>query len=276
MHNMLEALQFEFMRNALFTGLLVSIICGVIGTFVVVNRLAFLSGGIAHAAYGGVGLAFFFRLPYTLSILGFSLLVAFVMATVTIKAKERSDTIIGVLWALGMASGIILLDLTPGYNVDLMSFLFGSILAVPKSDLWLMLILCTIILFLVIFFYNDLIAFSYDEQFAFIRGVSVTFLHFLLVTMIALSVVMIIRVVGLILVIALLTIAPYIAEWYSSSLRTMMGISVFLNLLFTVVGLYLSYACNLTSGATIILVAGCCFFLSFMIKRVKPKVIQSD
>lgn len=273
---MLEALQFEFMRNALFTGLLVSIICGVIGTFVVVNRLAFLSGGIAHAAYGGVGLAFFFRLPYTLSILGFSLLVAFVMATVTIKAKERSDTIIGVLWALGMASGIILLDLTPGYNVDLMSFLFGSILAVPKSDLWLMLILCTIILFLVIFFYNDLIAFSYDEQFAFIRGVSVTFLHFLLVTMIALSVVMIIRVVGLILVIALLTIAPYIAEWYSSSLRTMMGISVFLNLLFTVVGLYLSYACNLTSGATIILVAGCCFFLSFMIKRVKPKVIQSD
>jgi zinc transport system permease protein len=266
---MLEALEFEFMRNALIAGLLVSITCGVIGTFVVVNRLVFLAGGIAHAAYGGIGLAFFFRLPYTLSILVFSLLTALVMSVVTLKSKERSVTIIGVLWASGMALGIILLDLSPGYNVDLMSFLFGSILAVPKSNLWIMLILCSVIIFTVVLLYNDFTAFSYDKQFARVRGASVTLLHFLLITMIALSVVMIIQVVGLILVIALLSIAPYIAEGYSTSLRKMMLISTILNCLFTITGLWLSYAFNLTSGATIIMVAGACFFISLVVEHLK-------
>ena len=266
---MLEALEFEFMRNALIAGILVSITCGVIGTFIVVNRLVFLSGGIAHAAYGGIGLAFFFGLPYTFSILGFSLITALVMSAVTLKTKERSDTIIGVLWASGMALGIILLDLSPGYNVDLMSFLFGSILAVPKSNLWMMLILCSVIISTVVFLYNDFTAFSYDKQFARIRGVSVTLLHFLLITMIALCVVMIIQVVGLILVIALLCIAPYIAEGYSTSLRKMMLISALLNCLFTITGLWLSYAFNLTSGATIIMVAGTCFFISLLVEHLR-------
>jgi zinc transport system permease protein len=268
---MLEVLQFEFMRNALLAGLLASIACGIIGTFVVVNRIVFLSGGIAHAAYGGIGLAFFFGLPYAVGTLGFALLVAMVMAVVTLKARHRSDTIIGVLWAVGMALGVILLDLTPGYNVDLMSFLFGSILAVPTSDLWLMLVLNGVILFTVGFFYNDFLALSYDEDFAQIRGVHVRLLYFLLLAMVALSVVMIIRVVGLILVIALLTIPPYIAENYSRSLRGMMLVSFVLNCLFTTVGLWLSYTFNLTSGATIIMVAGVCFFASALLELLKSK-----
>lgn len=130
---MLEALQLEFMKNAIMAGFLASIMCGMIGTFVVVNRIVFISGGIAHAAYGGVGLAFFFGFSPILGILGFSLLVSVIMAAVSLKAKQRADTIIGVLWAVGMALGVLLLDLTPGYNVDLMSYLFGSILTVPTS-----------------------------------------------------------------------------------------------------------------------------------------------
>ena len=259
---MLEALQFEFMRNALMAGLLTSIACGVIGTFVVVNRIVFLSGGIAHAAYGGIGLAFFFGLPFVVGTLGFALLIAIVMAAVTLKARHRSDTIIGVLWAIGMALGVILLDLSPGYNVDLMSFLFGSILAVPTADLWLMLVLNILILLTVGYFYNDFLALSYDEDFAKIRGVRVKLLYFVLLAMVALSVVMIIRIVGLILVIALLTIPPYIAEKHSGSLRAMMFISFLLSCLFTMVGLWVSYVFNLTSGATIIMVAGVCFFIS--------------
>ena len=266
---MIEALQFEFMRNALLAGLLTSIACGVIGTFVVVNRIVFLSGGIAHAAYGGIGLAFFFGLPFVVGTLGFALLVAMVMAVVTLKARDRSDTIIGVLWALGMALGVILLDLSPGYNVDLMSFLFGSILAVPTSDLWLMLILNGLILLAVGYFYNDFLALSYDEDFAQVRGVRVKFLYFLLLAMVALSVVMIIRIVGLILVIALLTIPPYIAEKYSASLRTMMFLSFFLSCFFTTAGLWISYVFNLTSGATIIMVAGVCFFISLFFEFLK-------
>ena len=273
---MLEALHFEFMRNALLAGLLTSVACGVIGTFVVVNRIVFLSGGIAHAAYGGIGLAFFFGLPFMVGTLGFALIVAMVMAVVTLKARHRSDTIIGVLWALGMALGVILLDLTPGYNVDLMSFLFGSILAVPTSDLWLMLVLNVLILLTVGYFYNDFLALSYDEDFAKVRGVRVRLLYFLLLAMVALSVVMIIRLVGLILVIALLTIPPYIAEKYSSSLRAMMLLSCLLSCIFTMVGLWISYFFNLTSGATIIMVAGVCFFISLLFELLRSRRVFSS
>lgn len=270
---MIEALQFEFMRNAIFAGFLASLTCGVIGTLVVVNRIVFLSGGIAHAAYGGIGIAFFFGLPYIVGTLGFALLAAMVMAFVTLKAKHRSDTIIGVLWAVGMATGVILLDLTPGYHVDLMSYLFGSILAVPKSDLWQMLLLSCVIVFLVSFFYNDLLAMSYDDEFAQLRGVHVKFLHVLLLSMIAVSVVMIIRVVGLILVIALLTIPPYIAEKFSNSLLKMMFLSTMLSILFTMIGLWLSYTMNLTSGATIIMVAAAGFFISLILEHFRGKYL---
>ena len=268
---MFEALQFEFMRNAILAGLLTSFACGIIGTFVVVNRLVFLSGGIAHAAYGGIGLAFFFGLPYAVGTLGFALLIAMVMAVVTLKARHRSDTIVGVLWAVGMALGVILLDLTPGYNVDLMSFLFGSILTVPASDLWLMLVLDCVILFTVTYFFNDFLALSYDEDFAQIRGVSIQSLYFLLLALVAISVVMIIRIVGLILVIALLTIPPYIAEKYSGSLLRMMLLSFILSCVFTTLGLWLSYTFDLTSGATIIMVAGVCFFIVQLVDYTKSK-----
>ncbi len=268
---MLEALQFEFMRNALLAGLLVSIICGVIGTLVVVNRIVFISGGIAHAAYGGLGLAFFFGFSPTLGILGFSLLVSVIMAAVSLKAKERADTVIGVLWAVGMALGVILLDLTPGYNVDLMSYLFGSILTVPTSDLWMMLILNGVVVLTVGYFYHDLLALSYDEEFARVRGVPVSKLYFTLMALIALSVVMVIQVVGLILIIALLTISPYIAEKFSGSLPVMMLYAIILNFFFTSVGLWLSYSFNITSGASIITVAAACFFISLLLGGLMPK-----
>ena len=269
---MFEALQFEFMRNALLAGLLASIICGIMGTLVVVNRIVFLSGGIAHAAFGGIGLAFFFGWHYMVGTIGFALLAALVMASITLKAKHRADTIIGVIWAVGMAAGIILLDLTPGYNVDLMSYLFGSILTVPDSDLWMMLGVGIAILGIVIYFYNDYLALSYDEEFAQIRGVRVKPLYFMMVIMLAVGIVMIIQVVGLILVIALLTIPPYIAEKYSKSLIQMMGLSSLLSAIFTITGLWLSYALNLTSGATIILVAGVGFLVSLGLERLLPNL----
>jgi len=264
---MLEALQFEFFRNALIVGLLASVVCGIMGTLVVVNRLVFLSGGIAHAAYGGIGLAFFFGWPYMVGTIGFSLAAAMVMAAVSLKAKHRADTMIGVIWAFGMALGVILLDLTPGYNVDLMSYLFGSILTVPGSDIRVMLILCALVAGLVWFFYDDLLAMSYDEEFARIRGVSVVPLYCLMIAMVAVTVVMVIRVVGLILVIALLTIPPFMVERYVRTLFQMMLGSILLGGIFTTVGLGVSYQYNLTSGASIILVAGTAFFLVCLVER---------
>ena len=270
---MIEALQFEFMQNALMAGLLASLICGIMGTLVVVNRIVFLSGGIAHAAYGGIGLAFYFGWPFMAGTIGFSLAAAMVMAAVTLKARHRADTIIGVIWAVGMAVGIVLLDLTPGYNVDLMSYLFGSILTVPASDLWAMLALGVVITSVVYLFYKDFLALSYDEEFASIRGVPVRALYFLLIGILAVAIVMVIQVVGLILVVALLTIPPFIVERHAKSLFQMMVGASLLGAVFTVSGLWLSYAFDLTSGAAIILVAGVVFFLSLIVERtvLSPK-----
>ncbi len=265
---MIEGLQFEFMQNALLAGLLTSIICGVIGTLVVVNRLVFLSGGIAHSAYGGIGMAFFFGWPYMVGAIGFAFFSAMVMAAVSLKSKHRSDTIIGVMWAMGMACGILLLDMTPGYNVDLMSYLFGSILSVPQSDLITMGGIGLLILALVIYFFRDLLAMSYDEEFAQIRGVPVKRLYFMLIGIVAVTVVMVVQVVGLILVIALLTIPPYISEKYTKSMVGMMFLSCLLGTFFTTCGLWLSYTFDMTSGAAIIFVAGIFFFLSLLFDKL--------
>jgi zinc transport system permease protein len=259
---MIEALQFEFMRNALVAGMLTSIICGIIGTLIIVNRLVFLSGGIAHSAYGGIGLAFFFGWPYMVGAIGFALFSAMIMAAVSLRSKQRADTIIGVMWAMGMACGVLLLDITPGYNVDLMSYLFGSILSVPQTDLITMAVIGVLILSLIVYFFQDLLAMSYDEEFAQIRGIPVKRLYFMLIGIVAVTVVIVVQVVGLILVIALLTIPPYIAEKYTKSMINMMILSCFLGMFFTTGGLWLSYTFDVTSGAAIIFLAGIVFFVS--------------
>jgi len=268
---MWEPLQYEFMRNALLAGILVSISCGIIGSLVVVNRIVFISGGIAHAAYGGIGLAFFFGFSPILGAGLFAVAVSMVMAAVSFKNRHRADTVIGVLWAVGMALGIILIDLTPGYNVDLMSYLFGSILAVPKSDIWFIVPMDGIIVLAILIFYKEFLAMSYDEEFAFVTGIPVRLLYFVLLGMTALCVVMVIRVVGLILVIALLTIPPYIAEKYTRTLGEMMVLSSLLGIFFTVAGLWLSYNFDFTSGATIVMVAGTAFFISQTLDMMKKR-----
>jgi zinc transport system permease protein len=194
--------------------------------------------------------------------IGFALFSAMIMAAVSLKSKQRADTIIGVMWAMGMACGVLLLDITPGYNVDLMSYLFGSILSVPQTDLVTMAVIGVLILGLIVYFFQDLLAMSYDEEFAQIRGVPVKRLYFMLIGIVAVTVVIVVQVVGLILVIALLTIPPYIAEKYTKSMVNMMILSCFLGMSFTTGGLWLSYTFDMTSGAAIIFLAGIVFFLS--------------
>lgn len=273
---MWDILQYDFMTNAILAGLLASVACGIMGSLVVVNRIVFLSGGIAHAAYGGIGLAFYAGFSPTLGAALFSLLSAAIMAFLTIEGTHRSDTVIGVLWALGMAIGVLLIDLSPGYHVDLMSYLFGSILAVPAGDIQIMLPMDIGIVLVVGIFYKEFIAISYDKEFAFVVGVPVRALTLCLLMMTALSIVMVIRVVGLILVIALLTIPPSIAEKVTRSLARMMLLSSLLAMGFTLTGLALSYALDLTSGATIILVSGAAFFLFQGIQRVRNSTPARD
>jgi zinc transport system permease protein len=272
---MIEALQFDFMRNALLAGLLVSIACGIIGAFVVLNRIVFISGGIAHAAYGGVGLGYFFGFSPILGAVGFSLLAALGMGLVQRHTRQRADTLIGVLWAIGMATGIILIDLTPGYKADLLSYLFGSILAVPTGDLWLMLGLDLVIVALVALLYKELLALSFDETYATVANVPVGVLSLLLIGLIALTVVMLMRVIGLILLIALLTIPAAIAGQFVRDMRAMLLLAGGPGMLFTTLGLWLSYTLNLTSGATIILVSAAAFLVSLGLRALTSRSVRA-
>ncbi|MGE4318342.1 MAG: metal ABC transporter permease [Deferribacterales bacterium] len=257
---MMDILQYGFIQNAIMAGILASIACGIIGSLVVVNRIVFISGGIAHTAYGGVGLAFFMGISPLLGAGFFAVAAAVVMALITLNNKQRADTVIGAMWAFGMAFGIILVDLTPGYGVDLMSYLFGSILAVPDTDLVFMAVLDVVIIIYILAYYRQIHAVSFDTEYAASMGVRTGFVYTFMLVMCALAVVLLIRVVGLILIIAMLTIPPFIAERWSASLKKMMVISSLLSLVFTLAGLYLSYIFNITSGASIIAVSSLGFF----------------
>ena len=264
---MIEALQFEFMQHALLAGLMVSFAAGIIGSLIVVNRMVFLAGGIAHTSYGGIGLAVYFGLPIFLGASLFAVGAALIIASLTLTKRNRIDTFIGLIWAVGMAIGVIFVDLTPGYNVDLMSYLFGSILAVSTEDLYFMAVLLVVILFVVIVKYRDILAVSYDSEYASLRGVNVRFYYTLILILSALTVVIAIKVVGLILVIAMLTIPVYIAEKLSASLFTMMFISGIIATFFTLVGLWLSYTYDLTSGASIIMVSAISLGLFLVVNK---------
>lgn len=260
----------DFMKNALLAGFLVALTCGVIGSFVVVNRLASLSGGIAHASYGGIGFSVFFGFSPMLGAFGFSLLCALLMGWLTWKDRSRADTLNGVIWAFGMALGIILTDLTPGYSGDLMSFLFGSILTVPFSLVQIMGVLTLLILGASFAFFPQFHAISHDPEFARIRGVSVFPLYLLMIALIALTVVMATQAVGLILVIALLTIPAYIAESRVSSLKKMIMLSTLISLVLTFGGLLLAAVLNLTVGPVIILLGVLFYLMNLFFKRFFP------
>jgi zinc transport system permease protein len=264
---MLEALQYEFMRNALMAGLLAAVACGIVGVYVVVKRIVFISGGIAHASFGGIGLGYFLGISPIIGALVFSVASGLAIGGITRRTRLPADTAIGILWAIGMALGVIFVYLTPGYAPDLMSYLFGNILTVPLSDILLMLVLDAVIIGIVVIFYKEYLILSFDEEYATAVGMPVERLYLLLLGMIALTVVVLIRVVGMILVIALLTFPAAMARQYTHNMKKMMLLSVIFGFLFTLGGLWLSYELKLPSGATIILLGGVVLTISFGLSR---------
>jgi zinc transport system permease protein len=266
---MIEFFQYEFTRNAIFAALLVSIACGIVGTFVVIKKMVFISGGISHAAFGGIGLGYLLGINPILVTIPFSLLTALGIGTISKTIKVAEDTAIGILWTLGMALGIVFVNLAPGYAPDLFSYLFGSILTVPSTDLILMLVLDLVIVTIVIFFFREFKAISFDEEFSTVIGVPVRGLYLLLLCLVALSVVVLIRVVGIILVIALLTLPAAISRKYTYNIKKLMLLSSIVGAVLTIVGLLLSYLFDLASGATIVLVLVLCFLFSSILKRSK-------
>jgi zinc transport system permease protein len=265
---MIEILQYEFMQNAFWAGLLAAIACGIIGTYVVVKRMVFISGGIAHASFGGVGIGYFMGGNPIIGALIFTIASALGMGALVRRTKLAEDTAIGIFWAIGMALGILFIAMTPGYAPDLFSYLFGNILTVPASDLLLMVTLDGVIILVVSLLYKEFTALSFDEEFSKVMGLPVERLYLTLLCLIALTVVLLIRIVGIILIIALLTIPAATARRFTSNLKKMMILAVILGIGFTFGGLWLSYAVDLPSGATIILVSGGVFLVSLGFLRL--------
>lgn len=267
----MDMFQYEFMRNALLAGFLASVACGIVGVYVLVKKIISMSGSIAHASFGGIGLGYLLKFNPVLGALLFSLLSAVTMGFVTRKTKLPEDTATGILWALGMALGIIFIGMSAGYAPDLMSYLFGNILTVPVSDIYLMAGLDLVIIALVIAFYKEFLLLSFDEEFGTVVGMPVNALYLLLLCMVALTVVVLIRVVGMILVIAMLTFPSALARQFTNNIMKMMVLAIIFGFAFTLGGLWLSYVLNLASGATIILLSGLTLLTSYTFAGIRRR-----
>ncbi len=272
----------SFLLNALVAGLLASIACGVVGTYVVVRRITYIAGAIAHCVLGGLGLARYLQRglgwewvePMYGAVVA-AVLAAVVIGWVSIRFKQREDTVISAVWAIGMAGGIILLNLTPGYNEDLMSYLFGNILMVSAGDLWLIAALDVVVVVVGLAFYHQFLAICFDEQFARTRGLPVELYYMLLLVLTALTVVVLVSIVGVVLVIALLGLPAAAAGAVSKNLWQMMLISTLLTAISTAGGLAISYGPNLPAGATIVLVSGGVYLLVNLFAGITNRKIKS-
>jgi zinc transport system permease protein len=260
-------LSYQFMQHALLACLLASVGCGIIGSYVVVKRIGFVAGGIAHTVLAGMGIAYFLGGAPMLGAIIVALLSALLVGFIKLRWRQDEDILIAAFWSVGMAVGILFISRTPGYNVDLMSYLFGNILLVTDRDLWYMLLLDLAIVLMVVIYYKQFLATAFDEEFAGLRGVRVEFVYILLLCVIALTVVLLINIVGLILVMALLVLPAASAAQFAGSIARMMLASILLSMLITVSGLFLSYQPDLPSGSTIIVLAGFVYAVSILLRR---------
>lgn len=267
-----------FLQYAVATGLLSSVSCGIVGSFVVVKRITYIAGGIAHTVLGGMGAAVYMSrtgiwpgLDPLWAAMITAVVAAIIIGLVSIRAREREDTIIGALWAVGMAAGIIFITKTPGYSSDLMSYLFGNILMVSAKDLWLVGGLDIVVVLLVSGLFHQFQAVCFDSEFAQLRGLNSNFLYILLLCLTALTVVALITVVGVVLVIALLTIPAAISGILCANLRSMMVMASALCALFTTSGLLLSYGPDLPVGATTIIIAALVYLVVALLKGLFAK-----
>ena len=258
-----------FIQHAVIASVLSSIACGITGTFVVVKKISYIAGGIAHAVVGGLGIAYFLNFNPLIGALVFAVVAALAIGLVKLRLRQNEDTVISALWAIGMAVGLIFAYLTPGYNVNLLSFLFGNILMVTAESNLILLLLDILIVLLVLLFYKQFVYLSFDEEYTKIRGVKVESLYLLMLVIVALTVVILVQTVGLILVIALITLPSAIALMFSKSILRMIAVSMLLILIFNLVGLYVSLTLNLPTGASIILITGIGYLSAVAIKRFK-------
>lgn len=264
---MLEAIfRYQFMQNAIISIILASIVCGIIGTIVVEKKLVMMSGGIAHASFGGIGLGFLLGFEPIIGGLGFAIISAIAIVSIKRKTNTSSDTIIAMLWSLGMALGILFISLTEGYPPDMTTYLFGDILTVTTRDIYLMIVLTLFILISSFALFNYIKSYLFDGTFLSSKGVNTTFLEYFLFILIALSIVILIKVVGIILVITLLTVPPAISKLITYKFNNIILLSSIVGMVLCFLGLVFSYYFDVPSGATIIILSSITYLATVIIR----------
>lgn len=263
-----------FIRYAFLAGLLSSIPFGIIGTWVIIKRISYLAGAIAHSVLAGIGMSLYFSAKYNLQwlhpLLGalfVAIIAALIIGFVSIYAKEREDTIIGAIWAIGMSAGLLFIAKTPGY-ISPMTYLFGNILIISQAELILLSVLDIIIIVLGFLFYHQFQAITFDEEFARIRGIKTNFFYILLLLMTALTVVFMTTIIGIVMVIALLTLPAAIAGFFAKKIWVIILIAVGLTALFTTFGLMISFISDLPTGSTIIIISGGVYLTAVLVKKI--------
>ena len=262
---------YKFIMYALITSVLSSILCGIIGVIIIEKKLVMMSGGIAHTAFGGVGLGYLLNFTPIIGAFGFAVISSLGIGYIKRKGGTRSDVIIGLLWSFGMACGIFFMGLTKGFPPIISSYLFGNILSVTFFDIIMMLILTFIVVFIIISFFSHWKAYLFDDEFSSVTGVNTSFLEYLLLILVSMTVVVLIRAVGIILVMALLTAPAATASFFTKKLQTRMVLSVVISLFFTVSGLFLSNFFKIASGATIVFVSVITYFTAYITMTMKNK-----
>jgi len=264
---MIELLSFPFFQNALIVGLLASLVCGIIGCYVVVKKMSYISGSIAHTAFGGLGLSYWLQFNPLLGAMGFGAIAAFLMGLIRYKLKQQEDALIGAIWAIGMSLGIICLSLGTGYAGNLFDYLFGNILLTTSADITLMIALAIVLLIIVGIFYRPFQAISFDEDYAKILNLPVFFLYSLLLQLITITIIILLKVVGIIMVIALLTLPASAAKNWCKKLLSMMIISTLIGAVSMIGGLCLGYYTDLPPSPLIILICASLFIISLVTRK---------
>ena len=256
----------DLIANSIYASLLLSIAIGIIGSLIVINKATSITGSIAHGSFGGIGIGIFLGSSILLSTTIFTILLALILAFIIIKFPHRKDSLIGVIWAIGMSIGIIFLSLAPGYNADAMSYLFGNILLIDKQDLVVMGIVDLILIASIILLYNRFLAMSYDIEFLKIRGINANllFTYFLILT--SITIVMSVKSIGIILILALFTIPALIAEKFTKKFYQMIILSSILAAIFMISGILISANYDISPTPLIVIIASAGLFLSMLKK----------
>ena len=268
----MDILQYTFFQNAIMGSLLISIACGMVGTYVVSRRMVFISGGITHASFGGLGLGFYLGMNPFLTALGFAVLSAFGIEWVSKSHQVREDSAIAAVWSLGMAVGAIFIVLTPGYAPNLSSYLFSSILTISGNDIFFAMGVVILLSIFFIFFYRQIVFTAFDRDFALTQGIAVRTIEYGMIVFIAITIVLAIRLAGIMLLMSLLTIPQMTVNLFTSDFKRIIWGSMLIGFLSCIFGLFFSYFFQTPSGAIIILVLILSFLCTKMILFLIPLI----